>query len=168
MPKDGFDLTKIKRKIRAVGGYRTPAMRYVYQQWGVRYLAWTKRKFIKNAKGGGDWPALKPATIKARRKGKRKLRGRGNVSQATKAYLSVKILRDTSTLFKALTPGSPGNLFKPIRRGIRVGFGGKAKHSRGGKATISDIASFHQRIYIIVFFKQRPYLHQHFCKRVVC
>lgn len=55
------------------------------------------------------------------------------------------ILIDLGVLKKALTVGAPGNLFRYIRHGIRVGFGGPAKHSGGGKATIRDIAVFHDQ-----------------------
>lgn len=105
----------------------------VYRQWGARYLAFTRRRFAKQSRGGGDWTPLKPATIKRRRKGK----GKG---------ASAAILRDTSTLFGALTIGAPGNLFKRIRKGIRVGFGGPARYvkGKGGHATITRIAQWHQ------------------------
>lgn len=106
----------------------TAAYRTVFTQWGVRYLTWTQRRYRKNAAGGGQWPALKPATI-ARRRGE----GKG-----------VRILIDTKTLLGALTPGRPGNLFKFITGGVRVGFGGPSRHP-GGKATIRDIAVFHQK-----------------------
>ena len=48
-------------------------------------------------------------------------------------------------MIKALTPTfsqAPGQLEKPLVGGIRVGFGGPAKHP-SGRATIADIASFH-------------------------
>ena len=56
------------------------------------------------------------------------------------------ILRDTGTLFAALSPtftGKPGALEEGIPFGIRVGYGGPSRHP-DGKATIADIASFHQ------------------------
>jgi len=54
----------------------------------------------------------------------------------------VDILRDTGVLFKALDVGAAGNLFILMDKGVRVGFGGVAKHP-DGKATIADIARFH-------------------------
>lgn len=60
------------------------------------------------------------------------------------------ILRDTGTLFAALSPtfsGKPGAVEENIPFGIRVGYGGPARHTEGGEKsppTIADIASFHQ------------------------
>ena len=112
-----------------------------YKIWGKRYLSETKVRFIKNSRSGGEWPPLKPATIAARRSGKsgrrrNTTRGMGSIRG------KVAILRDTGILFKALTVGQPGNLYRLLRKGIRVGFGGPAKHP-DGKATIADIAKFH-------------------------
>lgn len=59
----------------------------------------------------------------------------------------VAILRDTGTLFLALTPtwsAKPGALEQHIPMGVRVGYGGPQRHAKGGGATIADIASFHQ------------------------
>jgi hypothetical protein len=56
------------------------------------------------------------------------------------------ILRDTGTMFLALTPvfaNKPGALQEDIPFGVRVGYGGPGMHPQG-KATIADIASFHQ------------------------
>lgn len=119
----------------------------MFRQWGKRYLTFTRRRFVAQSRGGGEWRPLAPSTIKARRGGKRrrtrsprartKTTTRGSATAAT-----VAILRDTGTLFKALTIGLPGNLFQRIKDGIKVGFGGPARHP-GGKATIRDIAVFH-------------------------
>jgi len=150
MRKSGFDLRKFHkfRKIinsAARSSSSSHPLSGVFRQWGVRYLAWTKRLFIKNSGGGGKWPALKPSTIAHRRAGRsrqRKIRGRGYRKRGPAG--KVAILRDTGTLFKALTVGAAGNLFRRIRGGIRVGFGGPAKHP-DGKATIKDIAVFHDQ-----------------------
>ena len=123
--KTGIDLRKFDRFVAQVSGKTsTPEMQACYKQWGVRYLAWVKRLFIKNSSGGGDWKPLKSK------------RRRGSTAKA-------KILRDTGTLFNALTIGSPGNLYKLIKRGIRVGFGGPSRHPEG-KMSIADIAKAHQ------------------------
>lgn len=53
------------------------------------------------------------------------------------------ILRDTGVLLGAMTEGAPGSHTEFLTNGVRVGFGGGAGHE-GGKATIADIASFHQ------------------------
>jgi len=60
---------------------------------------------------------------------------------------SFSILRDYGILYAVLDPvfaSAPGALEQVINGGIRVGFGGPAKHP-GGKKTIAQIAGFHQR-----------------------
>lgn len=132
--KTGVDWRKFdKFKAQVSTKHNSPELRRVYTQWGVRYLAWTKRLFIKNSNGGGEWPGLKKPRMRKRR-GKKRKPAIQNKSQ--------KILRDTGTLFKALTIKAPGNLFKIIKKGIYVGFGGPSRH-KGGAATIADIAKFH-------------------------
>jgi hypothetical protein len=124
MKKTGINLKKFDRFFSQVAGKRnSPALRACYNQWGVRYLAETKRSFVRNSAGGGEWPPLKS---------KRK---RGDTK-------SGRILRDTGTLFKALSVGSPGNLYLDLKRGKRVGFGGPTRHP-SGQLTIADIAKAH-------------------------
>jgi len=108
----------------------SPEMQAVFRQWGSRYLAFVRRRFAANSRGGGDWKPLARSTVKARRGGRKGRKRR------------VAILRDTGTLFNALTVGMPGNLYRLIRHGIRVGFSGATRHPKG-KATIRDIAHFH-------------------------
>lgn len=123
--KTGVDLKRFDRIVDQIRGKKqTPEVQAAYKKWGFRYLAWTRRKFIENSSGGGDWKPLK----NKRKRGAKAL---------------AKILRDTGTLFKALTVGAPGNLHKLIKNGVSVGFGGPAKHPEG-KATIADIARMHQ------------------------
>lgn len=101
-----------------------------FKQWAARYRGFVQRRFNDYSKGSGDWPPLAESTIKARR-------GKG---------IKVAILRDTSTLFAALAPvfaGAPGALERRIPFGIRVGYGGPHGHPSGGRATIADIAKFH-------------------------
>jgi hypothetical protein len=101
------------------------------KQWGARYRGFAMKRFDIFSKGGGDWAPLKPATIARRRKGK----GTG----------AIAILRDTSTLFRALNPilGQPGQLEQyPGTFTVELGFGGNQAHPNS-KATIADIAAFH-------------------------
>lgn len=59
---------------------------------------------------------------------------------------AASILRDTGILFAALDPtftSRPGQLEKGIPFGVTVGYGGPGRHPKG-RATIADIASFHQ------------------------
>jgi len=73
--KSGFDIRKLKAFARQfqAGGNAPPELYAVYKQWGIRYLAFIKKRFLLNSSGGGSWPPLKPATILARRhKGKKR------------------------------------------------------------------------------------------------
>lgn len=116
---------------------------FVLKQWAGRYRAFAKKRFSVFSRGGGDWAPLKPATIKARRKGKgkSKLSTRGGVA----------ILIDTDTLWNALDfrfTSRPGQFEKILRgsgkfTGIRVGFGGPAKHP-SGNVTVAGLATIHQ------------------------
>lgn len=92
---------------------------------GARYLTFVRKRFLSYSRGGGNWPPLKHK----RKKG---------------AKTRASVLYDTGTLFNALTIGLPGNLFKRIKNGIRVGFGGPAKHP-DGTYTIRQIAEVHQQ-----------------------
>lgn len=104
-------------------------------RFGRRYLAYLRDRFRVNRAGGGEWRPLAAGTIRAteRKEGR------------------VGILHVTGQVFNALREGQPGNLFERTRDGIRVGYGGEAKHvieSTGGKLrvsklTIADIASIH-------------------------
>ncbi|RLC38157.1 hypothetical protein DRH27_02965 [Candidatus Falkowbacteria bacterium] len=141
MTKIGFDMSKVSRFTRAFGGQNLRVLQPTFRLWGTRYLSETRKRFKKNSDGGGEWQRLKPATIAGRRKGKR--RGRSSRGLASRSGGgNVKILQNYGILFKALSVGQPGNLYRLLRRGIRVGFGGPAKHP-DGKATIADIAKFH-------------------------
>ncbi len=111
------------------------------RQSGAIYLGFVRRRYVRNSRGGGDWPGLSPVTIKRRR------RGNGSGSKA--------ILRDTGTLLGALTRGGRGNQFRDTRRGVVVGYGGSGsvvrRRSRGkgggGGATsttsLADLAGIH-------------------------
>lgn len=123
--KTGVDFKRFDRIVAQIGGKRnSPEIQAAYRQWGIRYLAWTKKLFVKNSGGGGEWKPLK------------RKRKRGSLASA-------KILRDTGTLLKALTVGAAGNLFKVLSNGVQVGFGGPTRHPEG-KMSIADIAKAHQ------------------------
>lgn len=57
--------------------------------WSTVYRAFTRMRYYNQSRGGGEWPALKPATLKRRRGG-----GQG-----------AAILRDTGAMFAAMQPG---------------------------------------------------------------
>jgi len=106
------------------------------KQWAERYRSFSQERFNRYSRGGGGWPDLASSTKRRRRKAKRGHQGPRVFS----------ILRDTGTLFGALDvafQNQPGALEETIPFGIRVGFGGPARHPKG-KATIFDIARFHQ------------------------
>ncbi len=117
-------LKKFGRIVTAGVDGRSGPFHAMFIQWGVRYFAFLRTRYRRFSRGGGDWPKLKPATIKARRGGGR-----------------VSILFDTGTIFRALQPGMPGNLFVRTKRGVRCGFGGGGRHPGGRQ--ISQIAEFH-------------------------
>ena len=156
--QSGFDLTKFNKFVRQINKGSAGGGPYakVFNRWGKRYLSWTEEQYKRNSQGGGEWPPLAQSTLTYKRvtgKNLRRTRGGRRRSYKQKNRLratrvigagSVKILSDTGTLLTALTPGAPGNLFRYIKNGVRVGFGGPAKHP-DGKATIRDIAVFHDQ-----------------------
>lgn len=152
------DLKPLKEFRQAVGGTANPHVSRALRQWAARYRSFTRERFDRYSKGGGDWEPLAASTLRARRKGKQgtnKLGGtvaRRNkagklVDKAGKFVTAVNaaILRDTGVLFAALRPtfGQPGQVEEVTEFGVRVGFGGTAQHPGGG-ATIAEIAAFHQ------------------------
>ena len=158
------------------GGDANGAMTGMLHQWGARYLAFTRRRFVQYSKGGGDWAPLAPSTVRARRAGKVKrvdgvsVRGIGKaktkasqVARVRRAVArrqlhsftgaaiesaimdSAAILRDTGVLLNALSPGTPENLLQPMPGELKVRCGVEAlQHSPGSKATIQQIAGYHQ------------------------
>jgi hypothetical protein len=111
------------------------------RQWGIVYRSYVQERYDKFSKGGGDWPDLAESTKRKRRKGKPK-KGAGGEKVAEK----YSILRDIGLLFNVLSPvfaSAPGAIQEDIPFGVKVGFGGPSAHP-GSKATIADIASFHQ------------------------
>ena len=126
---------EVRRDLRTNG---SGPIRQMLRQWGRRYLGFTKKRFLKLSRGGGDWKALAPSTIR----GRRKPRGTTARSKTRRTGGKAAILRNTGTLVAALSVGGRGNMFKDIPNGVRVGFQGGVKHP-SGKATIAEIAVFH-------------------------
>jgi hypothetical protein len=134
------DLSGLKRFSAAVSadlrGSGNGPIRVALRQWGARFRAYIRERFVEFSRGGGDWAPLADST-------KRKRRGPRKGAKGARTY---SILRDTGTLLNAVDPtfsGKPGQLQEDIPFGIRVGYGGPARHPKG-KATIADIAAFHQ------------------------
>ena len=100
--------------------------RKVFKQWAIRYRSFVRERFVKFSRGGGNWKPLK------------RKRRRGELKRAA-------ILRDTGTLFASLDVqfrGKPGQLQESLPNGIRVGFGGPAKHPKAG-ITVAGLAAVH-------------------------
>ena len=125
------------RKMLLMVNTNTPQIKVVYHRWAERYRSFAALRFDKFSKGGGDWAPLKPATIRARRQGRKR-----------KGTRTAAILADTATVKNALTRifvGNPGQFEQDLNKGIRVGYGGGAIHPASkGAVTVSDIADWHQ------------------------
>lgn len=133
------------QKLLDRGGDGGP-LRDMFTQWGRRYLTFVRRRFVRFSRGGGGWEPLAESTKRGRRGPKRRKTRSGRARAKTTTRGSGRrfaILRDTGTLFNALSPGAPGNLLDVMKEGVRVGFSGRHRHPKG-KATIADIAEFHQ------------------------
>ena len=141
-----FDLRGFDRMLRILRqDAKSGPVDAMLRQWAERYRNFTRRRFNRYARGGGDWAPLAPSTLRGRRGPKRrKTRSRRARTRTTTrgSARRTAILIDTGTLRKALTLGQPGSLEERLRKGIRVGFGGPARHPEG-KASIADIATFH-------------------------
>lgn len=154
-----IDLTALKKYGAAVdsqlhGTSNGPVAKAI-RQWGFRYRSWAQERFDKFSKGGGDWPDLAESTKRARRQGKgkkQKIRKAKTTGKTDRRFKKVNvsgtfsILRDIGLLFAVVSPtfsGQPGALEQKIPFGIRIGFGGPSAHG-SSKATIADIASYHQ------------------------
>lgn len=123
-------LWRLKKEIRHAD--RAGPFHTMLKQWGVRYLAFTRRRFARE--GNGQWARLAPPTVRRRRQGKRKSGG-------------TKILRDTGTLLNALSPNGAGNLFTFVKSlirgpGVRVGFSDSARHPTAGMS-VAQLAAIH-------------------------
>lgn len=132
-------LERFSREVRRNLQSNAPGpVRDAVRQWGARYRSFAKLRFDRFSKGGGNWPSLAASTMKRRRKARRGFKG------ATRQF---SILRDTGLLFKALMPEftrRPGQWQLDIPFGLEVGYGGPGRYP-DGKATVADVASFHQK-----------------------
>jgi hypothetical protein len=129
-------LERLANKIRRGHG----PLRDVYIQWAGRYQSFVRLRFAKESRGGGSWPNLAESTKKARARRRKRARGRQQSSPRRFA-----ILRDTDTLYNALDPGMhyPGSLRRLLRDGVRVGYGGGARHPSSTRLTIARLAEIH-------------------------
>lgn len=114
----------------------SPARRKVYKQWAFRVRSFLQLRFAKFSRGGGDWPPLKKQTIARRRVGRR----------VKKVGRKTSLLRDTDTMFSALDArftSKAGAIEQMVRDGIKIGFGGSAKHPKSSM-TVTKLAVIHQ------------------------
>lgn len=152
-PHVKLDMSKFEalgRKLRTLASVaKDQDLVALFKRWGARYRSFAQRRFVRFSRGGGDWPPLAESTIKGRRKGKGKadasslMRTKGgDLASAGGRFV---ILVNTGTLRNVLDVqlGRPGQLEQQVPFGVEVGYGGTSRYP-GGKATIADIASFHQ------------------------
>lgn len=128
--------------LKAYAGSLDATNQKVYFRWAVRYRSFVQRRFNTFSRGGGDWPPLAASTIK-----KRKPAAKRKGTQSTPKVRVASILRDTNTLYTALTPAiaAPAGSINQLLSdgsGIEVGFAGEGTHPGG--ATIAQIALWHQ------------------------
>ena len=158
-------LPMIRKAIKAGFSGEVNAIQDAFKQWALRYRSAMQLRFNTNSRGGGEWPPLKAATIKARQRmpitrlrrafaagdidettfNKRLKSARSRVKRSMQTGGAVSILRDTGLLFNTLSPAFqnlPGQVEHLIPKGIEVGIGGPASHGVG-PATIGDIATYH-------------------------
>jgi len=126
------------------------------------YSAETRRRFVQNSRGGGEWPPLAASTVAGRaRAGKTKgltpagkkapglsvalKRTKGGAKKPVKVGRVYAILTDTGMLRNSLDIGAPGNSVQNVKGGVTYGFS-SAPHARrgGGRAvTIGDLMFWH-------------------------
>ena len=125
--KTTFEIPGLKQLVEDVDAGRGQIERG-WREIAAIYRGFVLRRFRSYSRGGGDWPGLSEATLRA--KG------------------SSSILIDTGIMVGAMNPvfsGAPGQLesLHSDRLGVTVGFNTN-QHGKGGSVTIADIASFHQ------------------------
>jgi hypothetical protein len=131
--------SSIDRAIKAMSQTSSGPLRDGFNAASAVYLGFTRQRFNKFSKGGGDWPDLalstKVARLRKTKSGKRKYDKvkkvvrkdrRGAKRERVVGTLQLggsnfAILRDTSILFNSLTTGSPGNINEMLPNGVRVG-----------------------------------------------
>lgn len=123
--------------IRAPGGGPQP-MKDAYKQMGVIYMGYTRDRFERFSRGGGNWKPLSASTLKRRRKGT-KTQGAKRASATAKILAArgvpnagaAAILRDRGILFNSITTFESQDIPGGIRVGSNVKYG--EYHDRGGK-----------------------------------
>ncbi len=123
-------MKRMEREIRQ--GLRSTApspIRDAFKQWGFRYRSFSRERYDRFSKGGGNWKGLTEGTKKQRR-------GEGE---------RASILRDKNTLFMVFNPTFKhlaGQYEKGVPFGVVVGYGGPARHPEA-KMTVAKLAEIH-------------------------
>lgn len=97
-----------------------------YEEWGRIYLKFSRKRYTKQAAGGGEWASLKPSYAKKK--------GHG------------RILVDTNSLRRSIDPARKSLIHTlPAGKGVEVRLGSNRMHSSG--LSFSTLGSFHQHGY---------------------
>jgi hypothetical protein len=119
-------LEKLRKAVLA-----NPALgRAIAHAWELVYRSFTRLRFAKFSKGGGDWAPLKPSTLKRRRG------GGGNAA----------ILRDTGAMFASLQPTTDsGSILQStaLPFGLRMDLEGAKSYANG--PTLAEVATYHHK-----------------------
>ena len=133
-----------------------PAVEDMFTQWATRYSAFVRRRFNDFGRGGGDWAPLALSTVRARKKGKRNTSSKAGGARSQRSFVArdtkrgllvaspgaYQILRNTGSLFGALTIGARGNLTQRGPGTITFGIEGG---STGTGPTLGQIAKWHDQ-----------------------
>jgi len=122
------NLDRFKRELR---GGRSREVRGALDEWGRLYADFTKRRFVKFSRGGGNWRQLAQSTIEAKRR-----RGAANPT---------RILVDTGLLLGELEPRVGGfSGVRSTKRGMQLRLDMSAMSSSYARGnTTGDVAGYH-------------------------
>lgn len=117
-------------KLRTVAAkLRAEPFKELFESWGDAYAQFIQKRFDRLSRGGGEWPPLKPATIRAKRRA-----GFGGTARL--------ILVMTRFLRRHLDPWLSRTSFKVTPNGVNVAFGKSARHPRA-HVPVSTLALWH-------------------------
>lgn len=164
-------LLNVLKDVKAVDSARKEGpIATAFTQWRARLLTFFRRRYMQQARGGGEWPSLSKQTLMRRagrtvgrvkehgRRGfygspeekqealnRAEVRKDKRIQEIEKGTAKASILIDTGTLIGTLDPAirRAGQINQDIPGGIRVGMGGGAKHPEG--PTIGELATKHQK-----------------------
>ena len=126
-------LTKFREALKAdlrLSG--NSPIRHALDQWKTLLARFLTHRWYTFSQGGGNWKALKPATL----------------TRKIKKGLLPFILRATDEMFQAFAPamsGKPSRVAEDIPLGVRVGFGGDMSYPHStAHVQMSKLAMWHQ------------------------